>query len=83
MHNRKHRLSWVQQAKDRQLDGVLVTMLDVLEPIAPLASQALYVFQPVAGIFGGQTVVRDIADALDTPDGVQALRDELENNDSA
>jgi hypothetical protein len=55
-------------------------MLDAIEPIAPLAAQMLWVVQPVAGIFGGRRAIGDLADILDSRDGVNHLRQQLNEN---
>lgn len=55
------------------------TALDVIEPIAPLISQLLWVFQPISSIIGARDAVQELAETLDSPDGVAHLRDQLDN----
>lgn len=54
-------------------------MLDVLEPVGVLGAQVLYVLQPVAGVIGMRAAFSEIARALETPEGVEALRQQLED----
>jgi hypothetical protein len=68
---------WIAAAKQRGLGGAVATLLDALEPIAPLAAQLLWVIQPVAGVFGGRSAIHDLATLLDTPAGVETLRQQL------
>ena len=69
--------AWLMAAKERGFGNTIHTMLDVLEPIAPLAAQLLWVIQPVAGLFGARNAIRDLAATLDMPDGVESLRQQL------
>ena len=70
--------AWINAAKARGWDSGLRLMMDVLEPISPLASQMLWVIQPTASLFGAQEMIKQIAEALETPEGIQALRDKLD-----
>ncbi|MDQ7025575.1 MAG: hypothetical protein Q9P01_04190 [Anaerolineae bacterium] len=74
--------AWITAAKNRGLGGALHVLLDVLEPFAPLASQFLWVAQPFAGIFGARNAIGDLADILDMPNGVESLRQQLNENRS-
>jgi hypothetical protein len=69
--------TWIEAAKARGWDSSLLLMMDVIEPISPLASQMLWVVQPMAGVFGAHEAVRQIAEALETPEGLKALREKL------
>jgi hypothetical protein len=64
--------------KARGWGAALNVALDALEPLGPLGAQALWVFQPLSGLFGAREVVRDIALALEEPGGIEHLRQELE-----
>lgn len=70
-------LDWVRQARAHGLGGLLAVVLDVIEPFAPLLAQGLWVFQPIARIFGQHDVLGAMAQTLDEPDGVTRIRDEL------
>ena len=69
--------TWIEAAKARGWDSGLLLMMDVLEPVSPLASQMLWVVQPMAGVFGAHEAIREIAEALETPEGLKILRAKL------
>jgi hypothetical protein len=69
--------TWIEAAKAHGWDSGLLLMMDVIEPISPLASQMLWVLQPMAGIFGAHEAIREIAEALETPEGLKILRSKL------
>jgi hypothetical protein len=71
---------WIDGVKSRGLTGAFSVVLDVLEPLGPLGAQVLYVAQPLAGVFGWRRAVGDLADALETPGGVDALRRRLSDD---
>ncbi|MCU0475068.1 MAG: hypothetical protein MUC99_02970 [Anaerolineae bacterium] len=69
--------AWVQRVRGRGWAKTVCALLDALEPLAPVAAQLLHVGQPVS-----RWVVRDfpataLADALETPEGVERLRARL------
>ncbi len=70
---------WIQHIKARGLGHALSTALDVLEPLGPLGAQALWVAQPVLGLFVARETLGGLADALEQPGGVERLRQMLEN----
>jgi hypothetical protein len=39
----------------------------------------LWVIQPVAGLFGARNAIQDLAETLDMPDGVESLRQQLQD----
>jgi len=55
-------------------------VLDIIEPISPLAAQVLWVTQPAAGLFGVHDTVGEIAHLLEAPDGVAELRQQLRDD---
>jgi hypothetical protein len=69
---------WVQGAKARGLGHALSIALDVLEPLGLLGAQLLWTAQPVLGVFVPRDVVTDIAQHLETPEGIERLRQQLE-----
>jgi len=71
--------NWIQHVKDRGLGDALSTALDVLEPLGPLGAQALWVAQPVLGLFVARETLGNLADALEQPGGVEHLRQMLED----
>ena len=76
----KHTLAsfqWVNTLKVRGLAGAFTVVLDVIEPFAPIAAQMMHVVHPVSGAVGMRQVVGDLAQLLDTPDGIDQLRDQL------
>lgn len=71
--------SLVAQLQARGLAGAAVALLDAFEPLTALGAQALFVAQPMAGLANGswRALTGDLARALESPDGVRALRDAL------
>ena len=69
--------TWIEAAKARGWDSGLLLMMDVIEPISPIASQMLWVIQPMAGVFGAHEAIREIAEALESPEGLKAIRAKL------
>jgi hypothetical protein len=65
---------WLHTAKARGWSGTLLTLLDVLEPAAPLIAQVLYVSTPAAGLFGQRRAWMQLAQALEEAEGLSALR---------
>lgn len=70
----KPHYGWVDEVKARGLGDALSIALDALEPLGPLGAQALFIAQPFAGLFGAAGAVGDLAQALEEPGGVEALR---------
>jgi hypothetical protein len=70
---------WIQQVKARGLGDALSTALDVLEPLGPLGAQALWVAQPVLGLFVTHQALDHLAEALEQPGGIEQLRQMLED----
>ena len=71
---------WIQQVKARGLATPLRVLLDVLEPLGPVGAQLLYVAQPAASLWGGASLVGHIASALEQPDGVELVRQLLDDD---
>jgi hypothetical protein len=71
---------WIQQVRARGLEDVFGTALDVLEPFGPLGAQALWIAQPVLGLFVARDLLGDLAQALEEPGGVERLRQQLEEH---
>lgn len=70
--------SLIDMIKQRGWQGASRTALDVIEPIAPLVSSVLWVVQPVSTIFGAQKTVGTLANLLDSPQGIEQLREQLD-----
>lgn len=81
METEKAKYSWLQAIKERGWAEPFRFALDLFEPLAPLASQVLYVFQPLAGNFGATHILKDLAEALESPEGLEDLRQELQEKD--
>ena len=71
--------NWLDEVKARGWAGPLRLMLDALAPLGPLGAQMLYVFQPVASVFGRRDVVGQIARKLEEPGGVEDIRRQLDD----
>lgn len=65
---------WLHKAKARGWSETLLTLLDVLEPAAPLIAQMLYISTPAAGLFGQRRAWMQLAQALEEAEGLSALR---------
>ena|SRR5258708_15708263 len=66
--------SRLQAAK---LDGVAEVLLDVAGPLGPLGAQALWIAQPVLGLMLPSDEIDGLARVLESPAGVDWLRDAL------
>ena len=75
--DKEHSRDWIERAKRRGQAPVMLTLLDVIEPIAPLLAQGLWVAQPLAGLWDGRRAVGDLAEWLEAPDGIARLRRRL------
>lgn len=76
-HNAPPAQDWLERLKARGWAGPLAALLDALEPIAPLAAQLCYLAEPAAWIVGGREPLREVAQSLETPGGIEALRQRL------
>ncbi len=66
--------AWITFARQRQLNSWLAFALEALEPLAPLAAQALYLIEPVVG---SRSATRSLAAALEDDEARQDLRRRL------
>ena len=57
-----------------------LTLLDVIQPIAPALAQGLYVAQPLARLWDGADALGDLAEALEEPEGLAQLRSRLRHD---
>ena len=64
----------VALAKRRGAAPTLLSLLDALEPAAPILAQTLLVAQPLANLLRAGDACRELADLLDEPNGAQELR---------
>jgi hypothetical protein len=69
---------WIEQAKARGWGHALSLALDVLEPLGPLGAQLLWMAQPAMGLFGGREALGTLAEAMESPGGIERLRQQLE-----
>jgi hypothetical protein len=65
---------WIKQVKMRGLANPVRVLLDVLEPLGPLGAQMLYVAQPFSRVLGASDGVRQLAETLEEPGGIERLR---------
>ena len=68
---------WIMSAKRRGQIPFLLTLLDVIEPIAPVLAGCLHSAQPLSRHLPGAAGLRELADLLEEPDGVRMLRGRL------
>lgn len=79
MMKKRDTQSLIKAIKLRGWQDATGSLLDIIEPIAPLLSQLLWVAQPVSRIFDAETIVRELAETLDSPQGIEALRQQLDD----
>jgi hypothetical protein len=77
------RLSWLREWQGRPLGEWLATALDAFEPIAPVGAQVLYILQPTMGWMIARERLHALAQALETPEGVMAVRQLLRTDANA
>ena len=77
MNRQYSSLDWIEALKRRGQAPLLLTLLDVIEPIAPALAQGLWVAQPLSGLWNGGQAVQDLAELLEEPDGIEQLRQRL------
>jgi len=68
---------FIAQAKRRGQAPFFATLLDVIEPAAPVLAQVLLVAQPVANLWAGGAAFGALADLLEGPEGIAELRRQL------
>lgn len=69
--------TWVERVRSRGWSGTVCAVLDMIEPLAPLAAQLLHVSHPVSRILAQDFPVDALADMLETQGGVDELRKRL------
>ena len=70
---------WISQLRARGWGDFLNTALDVLEPLGPLGAQLLWIAQPALGLFVRRDALGALAQALEEPGGIAALRKQLDD----
>lgn len=73
---------WVEQIKAHQFDGVALTVLEMLAPFGVIASQLLHVVHPVSRLVNWQDSIVQLADILEDPEAIDALKRRLEQKDT-
>lgn len=73
---------WIHRARVRGLGNFLSVALDILEPLGPLGAQFIFIAQPALGLLVGRDTLSALANALESPGGVEALRRQLEDDAS-
>jgi hypothetical protein len=67
-------LSWLSAWNGRAQGEWLALALDAFEPFTPLGAQLLYIMQPTMGWLLSRERLGALAQALETPEGVEAIR---------
>lgn len=70
-------LDWVTRAKARGYGNIICLLLDTIEPIAPIVAQGLWVIQPISGLWNGTHTLQTLAQMLESPEGIEHLRQHL------
>lgn len=73
---------WIERVRARGWVGSVCAILDMIEPLAPLAAQVLHVSHPISRIFARDFPLEILADALEAPNGVEILRKRLRDGES-
>lgn len=68
---------WIERVKGRGGAPFLLTLLEAIEPLAPVLAQGLLVAQPLATLWRGGDALRELAQLLEEPDGLRELRRQL------
>lgn len=83
MNDEQHTdLNWLDDLTERVPASGLLFMLDVIEPVAPVAAGVLWVVQPLVGTVINPLHLTQLAEHLDHAAGVAALRQHLEKHTS-
>lgn len=77
MEKRNQHSDWIETAKVRGNAPFLLSLLDAIEPIAPVLAQGLLVAEPLALLWGGGGALRALSEQLEAPGGLEALRQQL------
>lgn len=77
MERQSEQSDWIEAAKRRGNAPLLLSLLDVIEPIAPVLAQGLLVAEPLALLWGGGGALRALSEQLEAPGGLEALRRSL------
>ena len=67
----------IQSLKRRDAANWTLLLLDAMEPVAPLLAQSLWIAQPLATPFHARDAVAELAEALETPEGIMRLKQRL------
>jgi len=73
---------WIVAARQRGWGEVMVSALDMVEPVAPVLAQMIWVVQPTVSLFGSTQEWAQFAEALETREGVAGLRKQLQEEDA-
>jgi len=77
----EHNLNaWVQAAKARGWGDFARLGLDAFAPLGPLGAQLVWISQPFLSLFVRREGLAGLAEALETPEGLEALREQLDEN---
>jgi hypothetical protein len=76
-HLRKRIAALSSRLQAASLGGVAEVLLDVAGPLGPLGAQALWIAQPVLGLMLPSDEIDDLARVLESPAGIDWLRDAL------
>ena len=80
MDKQSHMSDWIEKVKQRGYGQWVYVLLDVIEPIAPLVAQGLWVAQPLVGLWDQSDTLQMLAETLEDPDGIAQLRQYLSDD---
>ncbi len=70
---------WIAHVRTNGWGAPVHLLLDVLEPLGPLGAQVMWVLQPALGVFVQRETLQHIAQTLEDPAAMQALRQQLDD----
>lgn len=76
------RRDWIEVAKAHGWADLARAGLDAFAPLGPLGAQFVWVTQPALGLLWGQDRLTALAETLESPDRLAALRARLDDDHS-
>lgn len=74
MTNQSGIAGWIARAKERGGAPYLLTLLEAIEPLAPVLAQGLLVAQPLANLWRDGAALGELAELLEEPESLRELR---------
>lgn len=75
--------TWRERLQQAGLLDFAGLVLDVVEPLAPIGAQMLWVAQPTLGLLVAPEKIASWAELLENPQQIARLREQIEREDSS